>query len=216
MRAHTPPFTKPEAAYDSRRLYEETSAIAAAQDARHAMTDAEREAKLRTVAHYIYHAKLLMDEVFGTERAKLAAPPATPDFSIVQDPPDLPLGWLARGGAPVESAYLASFGPNDDMSKKSPKADTRVASVDEVAALREHLTAEQLREYGIGDVEPATLRGIPDSFTDSHGSRITRRVTPPYPRGWFDCVPCVEPRHPMHAEALRQHDERLNGPEDSL
>lgn len=33
MHAHTPPFTKPEAAYDSRRLYEETSAIAAAQDA---------------------------------------------------------------------------------------------------------------------------------------------------------------------------------------
>ena len=158
MRAHTPPFTKPEAAYDSRRLYEETSAIAAAQDARHAMTDAERESKLRTVAHYIYHAKLLMDEVFGTERANRVTPPATSDFTIAQDPPDLPLGWLARGGVPVESAYLASFGPND-------------------------VQAEVLRECHIGDVPHR---------------------------------PNARNAHPMHAEALRQHDERLNGPEDSL
>lgn len=34
MTAHFPPFTKPEAAYDSARLYRETSEIAAAQDAR--------------------------------------------------------------------------------------------------------------------------------------------------------------------------------------
>lgn len=152
MRAHTPPFTKPEAAYDSRRLYEETSAIAAAQDAKHAMTDAERDVKLRTVAHYIYHAKLLMDEVFGTDRASHAAPPATPDFTIAQDPPDLPMGWLTSIGVPVKSAYLASFGPNVWQ-------------------------AETLRECGIGDVEP---------------------------------------RHPMHAEALRDHDERLFGGEDRL
>ena len=99
------------------------------------------------------------------------------DFTIVQDPPDLPLGWLARGGIPAESSYLASFGPNADVSKKSPKADTRVASVDEVAGLREHLTAETLRGYGIGDVPP---------------------------------------RHPMYAEALRDHDERLFGGEDRL
>src|SRR6185312_11980132 len=33
------------------------------------------------------------------------------DFTIAQDPPDLPMGWLASGGVPVESAYLASFGP---------------------------------------------------------------------------------------------------------
>lgn len=174
MRAHTPPFTNPEAAYDSRRLYEETSAIAAAQDAKHAMTDAERDAKLRTVAHYIYHAKLLIDEVFGedrqrrkgalrdvvreSERLDLYSNADTPaksphdDFAIAQDAPDLPLGWLASGGAPVESAYLASFGPNDWQ-------------------------AETLREYSIGDVEP---------------------------------------RHPMHAEALRDHDERLFGGEDRL
>lgn len=152
MRAHTPPFTKPEAAYDSRRLYDETSAIAAAQDAKRAMTDAERDAKLRTVAHYIYHAKLLMGEVFGTDRASHAAPHPTPDFTIAQDPPDLPMGRLTSIGVPVESAYLASFGPNVWQ-------------------------AETLRECGIGDVEP---------------------------------------RHPMHAEALRDHDERLFGGEDRL
>jgi len=163
MRAHTPPFTKPEAAYDSRRLtareaYDQTSAIAAEQDARHAMTDAEREFKLRTVAHYIYHAKLLMDEVFSTERVNRVVPPETSDFTIVQDPPDLPLGWLASGGVPVESAYLASFGPND-------------------------VQAEVLRECHIGDVPHR---------------------------------PNARNAHPMAAEALRDHDERLNGPEDSL
>jgi hypothetical protein len=74
------------------------------------------------------------------------------DFTIAQDPPDLPMGRLTSIGVPVECAYLASFGPNDWQS-------------------------ETLREYGIGDVEP---------------------------------------RHPMHAEALRDHDERLFGGEDRL
>jgi hypothetical protein len=74
------------------------------------------------------------------------------DFTIAQDPPDLPMGRLTSIGVPVESAYLASFGPNVWQ-------------------------AETLREYSIGDVEP---------------------------------------RHPMHAEALRDHDERLFGGEDRL
>jgi hypothetical protein len=75
------------------------------------------------------------------------------------------MGWLARGGVPAESAYLASFGPNDDIPTKSPKADRRV------------LTDAERKAWGIGDVEP---------------------------------------RHPMHAEALRDHDERLFGGEDRL
>lgn len=166
MHAHTPPFTKPEAAYDSRRLYEETSAIAAAQDAKHAMTDAERDAKLRTVAHYIYHAKLLMDEVFGTERAGVPASADIPAKASTADlAPKWTPQWLADNGVPVESSYLASFGPNDDIPTKSPKAHRRV------------LTDAERKAWGIGDVEP---------------------------------------RHPMHAEALRDHDERLFGGEDRL
>ena len=90
-------------------------------------------------------------------------------------------------GIPAESAYLASFSPNG----------SRIATPAEIDGLRGVLTAEELKGFGIGDVEPATLRGIPDSFTDSHGNRITRR-------------------HPMAAEALRDHDERLSGPEDHL
>lgn len=173
MRAHTPPFTKPEAAYDSRRLYEETSAIAAAQDAKRAMTDAERDAKLRTVAHYIYHAKLLMDEVFAEEKSRsceLLAECAreaqadgfyaSADITAKWSPQ-----WLAEQGIPAESSYLASFSPNADAPAKSPKAHRRV------------LTDSERRSYGIGDVEP---------------------------------------RHPMHAEALRDHDERLFGGEDRL
>lgn len=168
MRANFPPFTKPEAAYDSRRLYEETSAIAAAQDAKHAMTDAERDAKLRTVAHYIYHAKLLMDEVFCTERAGVPASADIPAKVPIADlAPKWTPQWLADNGIPAESSYLASFSPNG----------SRIATADEVAGLRELLSAEQLREYGIGDVER---------------------------------------RHPMHAEALRDHDERLFGGEDRL
>lgn len=96
---------------------------------------------------------------------------------------------LYNDGIPAESAYLASFGPNADIPSKSPKADRRV------------LTDAERKAWGIGDIEPATLRGIPDSFTDSHGNRITRR----------DAT-----RHPMHAEALRDHDERLFGGEDRL
>jgi len=151
MHAHTPPFTKPTGAYDASRLtareaYEQTSAIAASQDAKSALTDADRYAKLRTAAHYIYHAKLLMDEALD--------------------------GWCIQpdtSGIPAESAYLAR-----------------------AADPRDVLSAEELKGFGSGDVEPATLRGIPDSFTDSHGNLITRR-------------------HPMAAEALRDEYERGDG-----
>ena len=90
-------------------------------------------------------------------------------------------------GVLAESAYLASFSPNG----------SRIATPAEIDGLRDVLSAEELKGFGIGDVEPATLRGIPDSFTDSHGNLITRR-------------------RPMHAEAIRDHDERLSGPEDRL
>ena len=140
MHAHTPPFTKPPGAYDASRLtareaYDQTSAVAASQDAKLAITPAERDAKLRTVAHYIYHAKLLMDEVFAEERSRSNAALAelareaqadgfyaSADITAKWSPQ-----WLVEQGIPAESSYLASFSPND-------------------------LQAETLREYGIGDV----------------------------------------------------------------
>ena len=205
MRAHTPPFTKPEAAYDSRRLYEETSAIAAAQDARHAMTDAERESKLRTVAHYIYHAKLLMDEVFGTERASHAAPPATPDFTIAQDPPDLPMGWLASGGIPAESSYLASLGMGD--------AERRLAD-----AHRPIVGDMKADEYGVYRWVYNGLGWSPIEYgaNDLEYPNPSDLGLPPFEQLREHGIGDVEPRHPMHAEALRDHDERLFGGEDRL
>lgn len=52
------------------------------------------------------------------------------------------------------------------------------------------LTAEQLREYGIGDAEPRNVAGTATTVAVS--------------------------QHPMHAETIRYHDERLDGPEDRL
>jgi hypothetical protein len=151
MHAHTPPFTKPTGAYDARKLFDETSAIAAEQDARHSMTDAEREAKLRTVAHYIYHAKLLMDDVFpytSTKRVK-----ETPESVHDEIAETIGIETLARHvphwhkdwgkGIHAESSYLASFSPNG----------SRIATAAEITDLRDYLTTEELKGFGIGDVE---------------------------------------------------------------
>ena len=70
--------------------------------------------------------------------------------------------WLAEQGIPAESAYLASFSPNG----------SRIATPTEIDAIREILTAEELKGFGIGDVEP---------------------------------------RHPLHAEVLRDEYEKGNG-----
>lgn len=64
---------------------------------------------------------------------------------------------------------------------KTPLEPTRIATPAELADLRQLLTAEELKGFGIGDVEPVL----------------------PYPRGWFD----GSNPHPMAAEALRQADE---------
>ena len=135
MHAHMPPYTKPEAAYDSRRLYDETSAIAAAQDAK-LDSISSVESKVRTAMQYLYHAQLLLKEAFPSRDR--------------------------QHGIPAESADLA----------------------------REVLTAEELKGFGIGDVEP---RHVAETATTVATSR-----------------------HPMAAEAIRDHDERLDGPEDRL
>lgn len=50
--------------------------------------------------------------------------------------------WLTEQGIPAESAYLASFSPNG----------SRIATPTEIDAMREVLTAEELKGFGIGDV----------------------------------------------------------------
>lgn len=151
MHAHTPPFTKPTGAYDARKLYEETGKIAAAQDTKLDPVS-DTESKVRTALSYLHHAQLLLKEAFPEPRRH--APKWSPQ-------------WLADNGIPAESSYLASFSPNG----------SRIATAEEIDNLRELLSVEELKGFGIGDVES---------------------------------------RHPMHAEVLRDHDERLSGPEDQL
>lgn len=118
MHAHTPPFTKPEAAYDSRRLYNETGAIAATQDAK-------------------------------LDPGNDALPSILADFRAV----------VKRMEAYAERL----------RGKRGDGTSAEVA---------------YLRKCGIGDVaETATT---------------------------------VASQHPAHAETIRIHDERLNGPEDHL
>jgi hypothetical protein len=115
-----PPFTA-----SARKLYEETSAIAAAQDAKlDPISDVE--SKVRTAMHYLYHAQLLLKEAF-------------PDTSSerVEEAPE------SVHGIPAESSYLSSFGPNG----------SRLATADEIDNLRSVLFAEELKGFGIGDVE---------------------------------------------------------------
>jgi hypothetical protein len=51
---------------------------------------------------------------------------------------------LYDDGIPAESAYLASFSPNG----------SRIATPAEIDGLRDVLSAEELKGFGIGDVEP--------------------------------------------------------------
>lgn len=149
MHAHTPPFAKPEAAYDSRRLYDETSAIAAAQDAK---LDPGNDALPSILADFRAVVKRLEDYA-ERRRVKRA------------------------DGIPAESAYLLKNG-------------SRIATPAEIDGLREVLTAEELKGFGIGDVEP---RAVAKTATNVATSQ-----------------------HPANAETIRYHDERLNGPEDHL
>lgn len=136
MHAHTPPFTNPEAAYDSRRLYDETSAIAAAQDAK-LDPIGPVESKVRTAMQYLYHAQLLLKEAFPYTSGKRVE--EMPEPVHVNAPPKWSPQWLAEQGIPAESAYLASFGPNG-----APTSDS-------------FLRGEALREIHIGDVEPRAV-----------------------------------------------------------
>ena len=83
----------------------------------------------------------------------------------------------AQDGIPAESAYLLKNG-------------SRIATPAEVDGLREVLSAEELKGFGIGDIEP-------------------RAVAKP-------ATTVATSQHPANAETIRYHDERLNGPEDHL
>lgn len=159
MRAHTPPFTKSTA----KQVYDETSAIAAAQDAKlDPISDVE--SKVRTAMQYLYHAQLLLKEAF----------PYTSGERVKKSP---------------KSVHVNT--PNADIPEKSPLAGELDidwnACFPTRAQLAEQGTSAEvayLRKCGIGDVaETATT---------------------------------VASQHPMAAEVLRDHDERLNGPEDHL
>jgi hypothetical protein len=170
-------------------------------------TDGQRHsAKVAWRALALLQEEIEREDGVPLPRNARSAPNADiPAKAPIADPaPKWTPQWLADNGLPAESSYLASFSPNG----------SRIATADEVAGLRESLSAEQLREYGIGDVEPATLRGIPDSFIDSHGNRITRRDVTPSRHSATNVSQAGQ--HPMAAEAIRDHDERLNGPEDQL
>lgn len=165
MRASTPPFTKPTGAYDARKLYDETSKTAAAQVTR---LDPGNDALPSILADFRSVVRRL--EAYA-ERLRVSRAEPAPKWSPQ---------WLAEQGIPAESAYLASFSPNG----------SRIATPAEIEGLREVLTAEKLKGFGIGDVE---RRDVAETATTVATSQ-----------------------HPMAAEALRDHDERLNGPEDHL
>ena len=122
---------------------------------------------------------------------ELIAEGATPGRNAIGSPgnEELDIDWnacfptraqrevmAAHSGIPAESAYIASFGPNESVPLRC-------------------------------DVSPmfATLRDIPDSFIDSHGCRITRRVVAK------TATTVATSQHPMAAEVLRDEYEKTDG-----
>ena len=84
------------------------------------------------------------------------------------------VAWRALAALQLEcEANGAPLAPGASFSPSG----SRIAMAAEIGNLRDLLSAEELKGFGIG---------------------------------------AIEPRHVMHAEALRDHDERLSGPEDQL
>ena len=125
--------TRPHGIADANRRYDETPAIASAQDAK---LDHLSDALPSILAEFRAVTKRLEDyaermRVSRTDSAKEHAPKWSPQ-------------WLAEQGIPADSAYLASFSPNG----------SRIATAAEIDGLRDLLTAEELKGFGIGDVHP--------------------------------------------------------------
>jgi hypothetical protein len=83
MHAHTPPFTRNQHP-SARKLYEETSAIAAAHDAK-LDPASDVEAKVHTALSYLYHAQELLKEAFPKPQDR--APKWSPQW-LSQQPSD--------------------------------------------------------------------------------------------------------------------------------
>jgi hypothetical protein len=145
MHAHTPPYTR-NPPTTTRKLYDETTAIAAAQDAR---LDPGNDALPSILADFRAVAKRLEAYAERLRVDRKSSPKWSPQ-------------WAAEQGVPAESAYLASFSPNG----------SRIATPAEIDGLRDVLSAEELKGFGVGDVQP---------------------------------------RHVMHAEALRDEYEKGEG-----
>ena len=153
----------------------------------------DAEAKLRTALAYINHARDLITSALDQPTSCNAT--IQPVSGIESNPPkwhvswgkpkrdELPLNLTAAvstpNAIPVESSYLGSFSPNG----------SRIATADEIEDMRAVLSAEELKGFGIGDVEPIL----------------------PYPRGWFD----GSNQHPMQAAALQDADEYNRGTGDT-
>lgn len=131
MTAHFPPFTKPVDAYDSARLYRETSEIAAAQDAR-------------------------------------------------------------LNGKPRDDLQSIMANLRADLHRAYENAKCRIDAIDRTQKLTE--LANEAQAWGM---YPPTPEGV------SAGCALPPNLA-------------AAVHHPMHAEALRVHDERIAGPEDRL
>lgn len=144
MHAHTPPYTR-NPPTTARKLYDETTAIAAAQDAQ---LDPGNDALPSILADFRAVVKRLEAYAERLRIDRKLSPKWSPQ-------------WAAEQGVPAESAYPASFSPNG----------SRIATPAEIDGLRDVLSAEELKGFGIGDVQP---------------------------------------RHVMHAEALRDEYEKAD------
>lgn len=154
MHAHTPPFTKPTGAYDARKLYDETSAIAAAQDAKldhgndalsSILADLRAMVKrLEAYAERLRVSRALTELSAESQKLGLYNDLAYTSGERVDETPEsvhvTAPQRLAEQGMPAESAYLFKNG-------------SRIATPAEIDGLRDVLTAEELKGFGIGDVD---------------------------------------------------------------
>jgi hypothetical protein len=125
-------------------------------------------------------------------------------------------GYFHRGHFMCNIVMLATFArtypEGDDRPKGLFEAPDAKAGLAELAA-----EAQRLGMYDDGlPAESAYLAGfgpnVARAAAQAETSRRRNVLSAEELRGFGD----VEPRHVMHAEALRDHDERLNGPEDQL
>jgi DNA-binding PucR family transcriptional regulator len=145
MHAHTPPFTKSATGCDAKTAYDQTSKIAAAQDAKFDPGNdalpsilAEFRAvvkRLEAYAERLRASRTLADLAAESQKLGLYDDLADTSNKRVEKTPE------SVHGISAESSYLFSFGSS-------------TATAAEIDSLRDLLTAEELKGFGIGDVHP--------------------------------------------------------------